>query len=127
MPRKPTSQSTKLAQAWKPDEPAGHAWTARPWVDPQVRVDEGHLQRKRVPRTDQAAFEARSGRDPIAIMLRQEADRLQQFVPLRDARMAEPSPFASDQNDRDYQAFVEAIRAARVSTTAAITAHKPSR
>jgi uncharacterized protein (DUF2252 family) len=46
-----------------------------------------------VPRTSHAAFEPRAGRDPIAILEAQEADRLPDLVPLRHARMAE-SPFA---------------------------------
>jgi uncharacterized protein (DUF2252 family) len=68
-------------------------WTARPWVHPSARLEEGRLQRKRVPRTSHAAFEPQPGRDPIAILERQEADRLPDLLPLRHARMAD-SPFA---------------------------------
>jgi uncharacterized protein (DUF2252 family) len=80
-------------EAWAPEPPAGDSWTARPWVHPSVRVAQGRLLRKRVPRMSQAAFEVRSDRDPIAILDRQEADRLPELLPLRHARMAE-SPFA---------------------------------
>ncbi len=51
------------------------------------------LARKRVPRVSHAAFEPRPDRDPIAILERQEADRLPDLLPLRHARMAE-SAFA---------------------------------
>jgi uncharacterized protein (DUF2252 family) len=80
-------------EAWAPRPPSGDAWTARPWVHPSARLEEGRLQRKRVPRTSHAAFEPQPDRDPIAILERQEADRLPDLVPLRHARMAE-SPFA---------------------------------
>ncbi len=79
--------------AWAPKPPEGDAWTARPWVHPSVRLDEGRQARKRVPRASHAAFEPREGRDPIAILDKQEEDRLPELVPLRHARMAE-SPFA---------------------------------
>ena len=46
-----------------------------------------------MPRVSHAAFEPRPERDPIAILERQEADRLPDLLPLRHARMAE-SPFA---------------------------------
>ncbi len=46
-----------------------------------------------MPRVTQAAFEPRAGRDPIAILEAQEADRLPALVPLRHERMAE-SAFA---------------------------------
>ena len=47
---------------------------------------------------------APTGRDPIAILERQEADRLQDLVPLRHARMAE-SPFAYYRGTPAVQAF----------------------
>ena len=72
---------------------AGTAWTARPWVHPSVRLEQGRLSRKRVPRTSHATFEPHPGRDPIAILAAPGGDRLQDLVPLRHARMAE-SPFA---------------------------------
>lgn len=79
--------------AWAPRPPSGDMWTARPWVHPSARVEQGRLRRKRVPRTSHAAFEPQPGRDPIAILDRQEADRLPDLVPLRHQRMAE-TPFA---------------------------------
>jgi len=80
-------------EAWAPEPPSGDTWTARPWVHPSARVEQGRLVRKRVPRVSHAAFEPRPERDPIAILERQEADRLPDLLPLRHARMAE-SPFA---------------------------------
>ena len=71
----------------------GPSWTARPWVDPPARAQEGKAARSEVPRASHAAFEPAPGRDPIAILAAQEADRLQELVPLRHARMAE-SAFA---------------------------------
>jgi uncharacterized protein (DUF2252 family) len=79
--------------AWAPPAPGGDVWTARPWVHPERRNDEGRAARKRVPRTSHAAFEVSPDRDPIAILEAQEADRLAHLIPLRHARMAE-SPFA---------------------------------
>jgi uncharacterized protein (DUF2252 family) len=79
--------------AWSVDGPTGLSWTARPWVHPIARTEEAKAARKRVPRTNHAAFEPRAGRDPLAILAAQEADRLQNLVPLRHARMAE-SAFA---------------------------------
>jgi hypothetical protein len=81
-------------EAWAPTPPSGEVWTARPWVHPNARVEQGQLVRNRVPRTSHAAFAPRVGRDPIAILARQEEDRLQDLVPLRHSRTAE-SPFAS--------------------------------
>jgi uncharacterized protein (DUF2252 family) len=78
---------------WAAGAPSGDVWTPRPWVRPEVRRTEGRAERKRVPRSSHAAFEPASGRDPIAILEVQEADRLEHLVPLRHARMAE-SPFA---------------------------------
>ena len=51
-----------------------------------------------------AAFEPAAGRDPIAILERQEEDRLPDLVPLRHARMAE-SPFAYYRGTPAVQAF----------------------
>jgi uncharacterized protein (DUF2252 family) len=68
-------------------------WTPRPWVATTIRRTEGQAERKRVPRGSHAAFEVRAGRDPITILQAQEADRLQDLVPLRHGRMA-ASPFA---------------------------------
>ena len=80
-------------EAWAPEPPAGPAWTARPWVHPTERAEAGKAARMRVPRVSHATFEPRPGRDPIAILTAQEADRLPELVPLRHDRMAE-SPFA---------------------------------
>ena len=79
--------------AWEPDAPSGNAWTARPWVHPAERATAGKAARKRIPRTSHATFEPAPGRDPIAILAAQEADRLPDLVPLRHERMAE-SAFA---------------------------------
>jgi uncharacterized protein (DUF2252 family) len=79
--------------AWQPETPPGDVWTARPWVDPIARAEAGKAARKRAPRVSHAAFELAPGRDPIAILEAQEADRLPELVPLRHERMAE-SAFA---------------------------------
>ena len=80
--------------AWKVDPPhAGLQWTARPWVDPPTRAQAGKAARKRVPRVSQATLQLRADRDPMAVLAKQEEDRLQELVPLRHARMAE-SAFA---------------------------------
>jgi hypothetical protein len=76
--------------AWKSGLPInGATWTARPWVAPTERGEAGRAARKRVPRTAHAAFEPAKGRDPIAILSAQEADRLPELLPLRHERMAE--------------------------------------
>jgi len=75
--------------AWHVSRPDGDVWTARPWVHPSERAAAGKAARQRVPRTAHAAFEPAKGRDPIAILAAQEADRLQNLLPLRHARMAE--------------------------------------
>jgi uncharacterized protein (DUF2252 family) len=78
---------------WGVEAPHGDVWTARPWVHPARRAEAGKAARQRVPRTSHATFEPVADRDPIAILERQEADRLQNLLPLRHARMAE-SAFA---------------------------------
>ena len=85
--------SDAIGAAWAVEPPGGDVWTARPWVHPSDRIVEGKAARKRVPRVSHAAFAPRAGRDPIAILDAQEADRLPGLVPLRHARMAE-SAFA---------------------------------
>ncbi len=97
-PTRPTRRSTdrtpdeataaEYDAAWEVDAPGGDAWTARPWVHPTDRAEAGKAARKRVPRTDHATFEPASGRDPIAMLEAQEADRLPDLVPLRHERMA---------------------------------------
>jgi uncharacterized protein (DUF2252 family) len=80
--------------AWQAGLPVqGPTWTARPWVDPAARAEKGRAARAQVPRGSHAAFEPAPDRDPIAILAAQEADRLQDLVPLRHERMAE-SAFA---------------------------------
>jgi len=75
--------------AWAPGPPTGDAWTARAWVHPSVRYEQGRQERKRVPRASHGEFTPRADRDPMAILGAQEADRLQFLVPLRHQRMGE--------------------------------------
>jgi uncharacterized protein (DUF2252 family) len=84
----PKVELTTIDVAWAPEPPAGDVWTPRPWVHPTVRRQAGQEARKAVPRSSHAAFEPRPGRDPIAILEAQEADRLADLVPLRHTRMA---------------------------------------
>ncbi len=95
---------------WKVEAPReGDVWTPRPWVSPPERQTEGRKERKRIPRTSHATFEPHKDRDPIAILEKQEADRLQALIPLRHGRMAE-SPFA-------YYRGTPAVMAYDLSTT----------
>ena len=64
-------------------------WMTHEYADPATRAAVGKAARRRVPRVSHASFEPASGRDPIAILDRQEADRLQDLLPLRHQRMAE--------------------------------------
>ena len=57
------------------------------------RAAAGRLARQNAPRTTHGALELAKGRDPVAIILAQEADRLQDLLPLRHGRMAD-SAFA---------------------------------
>ncbi len=82
-----------LDAVWDIEPPAGDAWTARPWVHPSERAEAGKAARVHIPRVSHAGFTPRPGRDPIAILEAQEADRLPDLVPLRHERMA-ASPFA---------------------------------
>lgn len=86
-PRKRAPDAATAAQydaAWQAGLPTqGPAWSARPWVNPVERAAAGKAARKRVPRPSHAAFEPAKDRDPIAILAAQEADRLQDLVPLR--------------------------------------------
>jgi len=70
-----------------------NVWTARHWAEPAARARDGQAARAGAPRGGHAAFAPTPGRDPIAILAAQEADRLPELVPLRHRRMAE-SPFA---------------------------------
>ena len=92
--KKVTSPSPQeLEAAWKAGLPPSDTWTPRPWVPVEERAAVG----RRLGRRRRAAATARSsshpGRDPVAIILAQEADRLQDLLPLRHGRMAE-SAFA---------------------------------
>ena len=42
MARKATPPTT-YTEAWAPEPPPGDAWTARPWVHPSARVEQGRL------------------------------------------------------------------------------------
>ncbi len=96
--------------AWQAGLPVqGPAWSARPWVNPVERASAGKAARKRVPRPSHATFEPAPDRDPIAILAAQEADRLQDLVPLRHQRMAE-SAFA-------YYRGTPAVMAMDLATT----------
>ena len=97
------------------DVPAGHSWTVKVWVHPSARSEEAKGARKRVSRASHAAFEPAPWRDPIAILEAQEADRLQDLVPLRHARMAE-SPFAYYRGTPAVMAF-DLANAARTGIT----------
>jgi uncharacterized protein (DUF2252 family) len=79
--------------AWQPEARPGPSWTARPWVSPEARAAKGKAARTAVPRASHAAFEPATGRDPLAILEAQEADRLPYLIPIRHERMAE-SAFA---------------------------------
>ena len=68
--------------AWAPEAPEGDVWTARPWVHPERRQEEGRTARKRVPRTSHAAFERVARPEPIAILARRRPTAWP-IVPLR--------------------------------------------
>jgi uncharacterized protein (DUF2252 family) len=55
--------------------------------------ERGKAARAAVPRSSHAAWEAPTGRDPVAILEKQAPSRLPELVPIRYGRMAE-SPFA---------------------------------
>jgi uncharacterized protein (DUF2252 family) len=57
------------------------------------RLAAGKALRERVPRTNHAAYESNGRPDPIAILEKQNAERIQKLVPVRYARML-ASPFA---------------------------------
>jgi uncharacterized protein (DUF2252 family) len=81
----------ELEAAWAPGEPNVDAWTPRPWVPIAERAAIGRAARQRAPRSGQGAFELAADRDPVAIILAQEADRLPHLLPLRHGRMAASS------------------------------------
>jgi uncharacterized protein (DUF2252 family) len=76
------------AAAWAAPRPDDESWTPRPWVTVADRAAYGKLARQVSPRTGHATFQTAPGRDPVAIILAQEADRLQDLLPLRHGRMA---------------------------------------
>ena len=78
----------ELEAAWATRQPEPEAWTPRPWVTIPARAAVGRDARQRAPRSSHGALELAPGRDPVAIILAQEADRLQDLLPLRHGRMA---------------------------------------
>jgi uncharacterized protein (DUF2252 family) len=87
--RKPKLASpAELDAAWHVKPPRPEAWMPRAWVPLDQRVAVGRAARQHAPRRSHGTLELAPGRDPVAIILAQEADRLQQFLPLRHARMA---------------------------------------
>jgi uncharacterized protein (DUF2252 family) len=92
--RKPkVATPSELQAVWSGRKPERDAWTPRPWVPVEDRAAFGRSVRQKAPRSSQGIFEPAAGRDPVGIVLGQEADRLPDLLPLRHARMAE-SPFA---------------------------------
>ena len=79
---------TELEAAWAPDAPRPDTWTPRPWVPVAERAAIGRAARQRAPRSGQGAVEFAADRDPVAIVLAQEADRLTDLLPMRHGRMA---------------------------------------
>src|SRR5262245_39635243 len=80
-------------KAWIVRAPEDDVWSARPWVHSAQRAEAGKAAHIRAPRSSHATFEPAADRDPIAILERQEADRLLHLLPIRHARMAD-SAFA---------------------------------
>jgi len=78
----------EYAAAWAAPQRDSETWTPRPWVTIADRAAYGKLARQASPRRTHAAFEPAPDRDPVAIVLAQEVDRLQDVVPLRHGRMA---------------------------------------
>jgi uncharacterized protein (DUF2252 family) len=87
------ASAEELETAWAPDAPPPETWTPRPWVPVAERAAVGRAARKTAPRSGQGAVEFAADRDPVAIILAQEADRLTDLLPLRHGRMAD-SAFA---------------------------------
>ena len=83
-----TTTARELEAAWAPPPPPPDRWTPRPWVPVAERAAAGRLARQKTPRRSHGALELAKGRDPVAIILAQEADRLQDLLPLRHGRMA---------------------------------------
>jgi uncharacterized protein (DUF2252 family) len=87
-PRRATTRTDELEAAWAPSPAREDAWTPRPWVPVAERAAAGRSARVQAPRRSHGALELAAGRDPVAIILAQEADRLQDLLPLRHGRMA---------------------------------------
>src|SRR6476660_3980791 len=81
----------ELEAAWAPPKPPQDTWTPRPWVPAAERAAAGRAARQKAPRTSHATFTPAADRDPVAIILAQEADRLEELLPLRHGRMAASS------------------------------------
>src|ERR1044072_1488896 len=78
----------ELEAAWTADRPPSETWTPRPWVNVADRAAYGREARQAAPRSSHGGFELAPGRDPVAVILAQEADRLADLLPLRHGRMA---------------------------------------
>ena len=93
-PRRRPTRTQKIATpdelqaVWSDRKPEPEAWTPRPWVSAEDRAAFGRSTRQKAPRSGQGAFEPAKGRDPVGIILAQEADRLPDLIPLRHSRMA---------------------------------------
>jgi uncharacterized protein (DUF2252 family) len=81
----------ELERVWAPPRPPQDTWTPRPWVPAAERAAAGRAARQKAPRTSHATFAPAADRDPVAIILAQEEDRLQELLPLRHGRMAASS------------------------------------
>jgi uncharacterized protein (DUF2252 family) len=84
----PRRRSGELQAAWSDRQPDTDAWTPRPWVSAEDRAAFGRSTRQKAPRSSHGTFEPAAGRDPVGIILGQEADRLPELLPLRHSRMA---------------------------------------
>src|SRR6188508_3279821 len=78
----------ELEAAWTRDKRPSKSWKPRPWVSVADRTAFGRAARQAAPRSNQGALEFAPDRDPVAIILAQEADRLKDLLPLRHGRMA---------------------------------------
>ena len=78
----------ELEAAWTRGKHPTETWTPRPWVSVADRMAFGRAARQAAPRSNQGALEFAPDRDPVAIILAQEADRLTDLLPLRHGRMA---------------------------------------
>ena len=78
----------ELEAAWTRDKRPSKSWKPRPWVSVADRMAFGRAARQVAPRSEQGALEFAADRDPVGIILAQEADRLKDLLPLRHGRMA---------------------------------------